>query len=117
MSQKFSAPTTKPPAEKLVRNIRRVTRKHHSAEDKIRIVLEGQRGEESIAALCRREAIAESLYYAWSKEFLEAGRRRLAGDTVRAATTDEVKELRLEARALKQVVAEQGSSCACGKKA
>nr|WP_235962168.1 IS3 family transposase [Falsiroseomonas selenitidurans] len=107
MSQKSSAPAAKPPAEKLVRDIRRATRKHHSAEDKIRIVLEGLRGEESIAALCRREAIAESLYYAWSKEFLEAGKRRLAGDTARAATTDEVKDLRQEARALKEVVAEQ----------
>jgi transposase len=74
MSQKSSAPATKPPAEKVVRDIRRATRKHYSAEDKIRIVLEGLRGEESIAALCRREAIAESLYYAWSKEFLEAGK-------------------------------------------
>lgn len=107
MSQKSSAPAAKPPAEKLVRDIRRATRKHHSAEDKIRIVLEGLRGEESIAALCRREAIAESLYYAWSKEFLEAGKRRLAGDTARAATTDEVQALRHEARALKEVVAEQ----------
>jgi transposase len=70
-------------------------------------VLEGLRGEDSIAALCRREGIAESLYYAWSKEFLEAGKRRLAGDTARAATTDEVKALRQEARALKEVVAEQ----------
>ena len=95
------------PAEKLVRYIRRATRKHHSAEDKIRIVLEGLRGEESIAAPCRREAIAESLYDAWSKEFLEASRRRLAGDTARAATSDEVKALRQEARALKKVVAEQ----------
>jgi len=77
MSQKSSVPPTRVPAEKLVRDIRRATRKHHSAEDKIRIVLEGLRGEESIAALCRREAIAESLYYAWSKEFLEAGKRRL----------------------------------------
>ncbi len=91
----------------MVRDIRRATRKHHSAEDKIRVVLEGLRGEESIAALCRREAIAESLDDAWSKEFLEAGKRRLAGDTARAATTDEVKELRQEARALKEVVAEQ----------
>jgi transposase len=63
------------------------TRKHHSAEDKIRIVLEELRGEESIAALCRRETIAESLYYAGSEEFLEAGKRRLAGDTARAATS------------------------------
>jgi transposase len=107
MSQRSSVPTTKAPAEQVMRDIRRATRKHHSAEDKIRIVLEGLRGEDSIAALCRREGIAESLYYAWSKEFLEAGKRRLAGDTARAATTDEVKELRQEARALKEVVAEQ----------
>jgi transposase len=99
--------TPKTPAERVVRDIRRATRKHHSAEDKIRIVLEGLRGEDSIAALCRREGIAESLYYAWSKEFLEAGKRRLAGDTARAATGDEVKALRQEARALKEVVAEQ----------
>ena len=113
MSQKASAPTDrapislKTPAERVVRDIRRVTRKHHSAEDKIRIVLEGLRGEDSIAGLCRREGIAASLYYAWSKEFLEAGKRRLAGDTARAATTDEVKSLRREARTLKEVVAEQ----------
>ncbi len=97
----------KEPAEKVVQDIRRATRKHYSAEEKIRIVLEGLRGEDSIAALCRREGIAESLYYAWSKEFLEAGKRRLAGDTARAATTDEVKALRHEARTLKEVVAEQ----------
>jgi transposase len=107
MSQRSSAVTPKTPAERVVRDIRRATRKHHSAEDKIRIVLEGPRGEDSIAALCRREGIAESLYYAWSKEFLEAGKRRLAGDTARAATSDEVKALRQEARALKEVVAEQ----------
>ena len=113
MSQKSSAPAAvaagpaKQPAERVVRDIRRRTRKQHSAEEKIRIVLEGLRGEDSIAALCRREGIAESLYYAWSKEFLEAGKRRLAGDTARAATTDEVKVLRQEARALKEVVAEQ----------
>src|SRR3954462_15858681 len=94
----------KPPAETLVKHIRRATRRHHSAEDKIRVVLEGLRGEESIAALCRREGIAESLYYSWSKEFLEAGKRRLAGDTARAATTDEVQALRHEARTLKEVV-------------
>jgi transposase len=107
MSQKSSAAPTRVPAEKLVRDIRRATCKRHSAEDKIRIVLEGLRGEESIAALCRREAIAESLCYAWSKEFLEAGKRRLVGDTARAATSEEVKALRQEARALKEVVAEQ----------
>src|ERR1700752_5376778 len=94
-------------AEKTVRDIRRATRKHHAAEEKIRIVLEGLRGEDSIAALCRREGIAESLYYSWSKEFLEAGKRRLAGDTARAATTDEVKALLQEARTLKEVVADQ----------
>ena len=107
MSQKSAAPPVRSPAERVVRDIRRATRKHHSAEDKIRIVLEGLRGEDSIAGLCRREGIAESLYYAWSKEFLEAGKRRLAGDTARAATTDEVKLLRQEARTLKEVVAEQ----------
>ena len=101
MSQKSSAPPVRVPVEKLVRDIRRATREHHSAEDKIRIVLEGLRGEESIADLCRREAIAESLYCSWSKEFLEAGKRRLAGDTARAATSDEVKAFRQEARALK----------------
>ena len=74
-------------SETLVRNIRRATRKHHAAEEKIRMVLDGLRGESSIAELCRREGIAESMYYSWSKEFLEAGKRRLAGDTARAATT------------------------------
>lgn len=85
----------------------RATRKQYSAEEKIRIVLEGLRGEVTIAELCRREGIAESLYYSWSKEFLEAGKRRLAGDTARSATTNEVKDLRREARELKEVVAEQ----------
>lgn len=99
--------TQKEPAEKVIKDIRRATRKQYSAEEKIRIVLDGLRGEESIAALCRREGIAESLYYNWSKEFLEAGKKRLAGDTARAATTDEIKHLRREARDLKEVVAEQ----------
>jgi len=93
-------------AGKLVRCIKRKTRKHYSAEEKIKIVLAGLRGEESIAALCRREGIAESLYYSWSKEFLEAGKNRLAGDTARQATAPEVKDLRSEALALKEVVAE-----------
>jgi transposase len=93
-------------AEQHVREIRRATRKQYSAEEKIRIVLAGLRGEHSIAELCRREGLAESLYYAWSKEFLEAGKKRLAGDTARAASTDEVKDLRREAGALKEVVAE-----------
>ena len=105
MRQKMEA--TKPSAEKVIRDIRRVTRKQYGSEEKIRIVLDGLRGEESIAALCRREGIAESLYYNWSKEFLEAGKRRLAGDTARAATADEVKVLRRETRDLKEVVAEQ----------
>ena len=94
-------------ADRTVKDIRRRTRKQHSAEEKIRIVLAGLRGEESIAALCRREGIAESLYYSWSKEFLEAGKRRLAGDTTRAATSEEVKDLRRLAQELKEVVAEQ----------
>jgi len=97
----------KAPAEQVIKDIRRATRKQYGAEEKIRIVLEGLRGEESIAALCRREGIAESLYYSWSKEFLEAGKKRLAGDTARAATSDEVKVLRRETRDLKEVVAEQ----------
>lgn len=105
MSQKSLNP--KSSSERLVKDIRRATRKHYSAEDKIRIVLDGLRGEHSIAELCRREAIAESLYYSWSKEFLEAGKRRLAGDTARTATSDEVKDLRRESSALKEVVAEQ----------
>src|SRR6476646_5940799 len=79
----------KEPAEKVVQDIRRATRKHYSAEEKIRIVLEGLRGEDSIAELCRREGIAQNLYYRWSKDFLEAGKKRLAGDTARAATSNE----------------------------
>ena len=97
----------KQPAEQVVKNIRRATRRQFSAEEKIRIVLEGLRGEDSIAELCRREGIASSMYYGWSKEFLEAGKKRLAGDTARAATSDEVKDLRRQAGALKEVVAEQ----------
>ena len=93
-------------AERVVKEIRRVTRRQFSAEEKIRIVLAGLRGEDSIAELCRREGIVQNLYYRWSKEFLEAGKKRLAGDTARAATSDEVKELRQEASALKEVVAE-----------
>src|SRR4051812_8463308 len=96
----------KDPAEKAVQDIRRATRKHYSAEDKIRLVLEGLRGEDSIAELCRREGIPQKLYYRWSKYFLEAGKKRLAGDTARAATSDEVIDLRREATALKEVVAD-----------
>ena len=93
-------------AEQVVKDIRRATRRQFSAEEKIRIVREGVRGEESIAELCRREGIASSMYYGWSKEFLDAGKRRLAGDTARAATSDEVKELRREAQALKEALAD-----------
>jgi transposase len=89
-----------------VKAIRRATRKQYSAEEKIRIVLEGLRGEDSIAELCRREGLASNVYYRWSKEFLEAGKKRLAGDTAREATSDEVKGLRREAVALKEVVAD-----------
>ena len=95
------------PGERVVEDIRRATRRQFSAEEKIQIILDGLRGEDSIAELCRREGIAQSLYYVWSKEFLEAGKRRLAGDNARAATTDEVKDLCREASALKEVFAEQ----------
>ncbi len=98
---------TKERAENVIRDIRRATRRRFSAEEKIRIVLGGLRGEDSIAELCRHEGIAQSLYYSWSKEFLEAGKKRLAGDTAREASTGEVKDLRREARDLKEVVAEQ----------
>ena len=93
--------------EKVVKDIRRATRKQYSSEEKIRIVIDGLKGEDSIAELCRREGIAQSLYYSWSKEFLEAGKKRLAGDTARAATSTEVKDLRRESRDLKEDVAEQ----------
>ena len=90
-------------SEKIVKDIRRATRRRRSPEEKIRIVLDGLRGEESIAGLCRGEGIVESLYCSWSKEFLEAGKKRLAGDTSRAATADEVKDLHREARDLKVI--------------
>ena len=94
-------------SEKAVKDIRRATRKQYSAEEKIRIVLDGLRGEETIAELCRQEGIAQSLYYSWAKEFLEAGKKRLAGDTARSASTGEVKDLRREAHQLKEALAEQ----------
>jgi transposase len=98
--------TSKQAADKSIRDIRRRTRKLRSPEEKIRIVLAGLRGEESIAALCRREGIAESQYYSWSKEFLEGGKKRLAGDTERQATSGEIKDLRGELAALKEAVAD-----------
>lgn len=94
-------------AEKTVRDIRRATRRKYSAEEKIRIVLEGLRGEDSVAELCRKEGINSNVYYRWSKEFLEAGKKRLSGDEVREATSDEVKQLRTESAALKEALAEQ----------
>jgi transposase len=93
-------------AEKTIRDIRRATRRRHSSEEKIRIVLEGLRGEDSIAELCRREGLNQNVYYRWSKEFLEAGKKRLAGDTARDATSDEVKDIRAELRQLKEALAE-----------
>jgi len=104
MNMKSNLP--KVPAEQVVKDIRRATRRHYSAEDKVRIVLSGLRGEESIAELCRKEGIAQGLYYSWSKEFLEAGKKRLAGDTARAATSDEVRSMRGQTQALKETVAD-----------
>ena len=98
--------TKKRSAEKTVRDIRRASRRHYSAEEKIRVVLEGLRGEDSIAELCRREGINSNVYYRWSKEFLEAGKKRLSGDVTREATSDEVKELRAESAVLKEALAE-----------
>ena len=94
-------------AEKTVKDIRRATRRHYSAEEKIRIVIEGLRGEESIAELCRREGINTNVYYRWSKDFMEAGKKRLAGDTEREANSYEVKTLRKESQQLKEALAEQ----------
>jgi transposase len=93
-------------AEKLVRDIGRATRRKFSAEEKIRIVLDGLCGEDSIAELCRKEGIAQNIYHRWSKDFLEAGKKRVAGDTPREAASDEVKSLRAEARHLKEALAE-----------
>ncbi len=103
-------------SEDIVKGIRRATRKRYSAEEKIRIVLDGLRGEMSIAELCRREGIAEGLYYSWSKEFLEAGKRRLAGDTARAATSDEVKALRREAQRSERGRRRTGAGTAAAQK-
>jgi len=93
-------------AEQVVRDIRRAVRRQYSAEEKVRIVIAGLRGEDSIAELCRKEGINQNLYYRWSKEFLEAGKKRLAGDTAREATSDEVRGLRSEAQQLKELLAE-----------
>lgn len=98
--------TSKDADDKVIKNIRRKTRQTYSTEEKIRIGLTGLPGEESISVLCRREGIAESLYYSWSKEFLEAGKPQLSGDTARQATSTEVKELCSESLALKECVAD-----------
>ena len=94
-------------AEAVVKDIKRQTRRKFNAEEKIRIVLEGLKGEESVAEICRRESIAPALYYKWSKDFLEAGKKRLNGDTDREANTTEVNELRKESDNLKMLVAEK----------
>jgi transposase len=104
MSFRYSS--AKKPAKHVVKDIRRPSRRHFSAEDKIRVVLDSLCGKESIVELCRKEGITPSLYYTWSTEFMEAVKRRLAGDTARAATSDEVKDLRREASALKECVAD-----------
>jgi transposase len=101
----MSEETTKE-VEATVREIRRRTRKKYSAEEKVRIVLEGLRGEEKVAELCRREGIHQNMYYKWSKEFLEAGKQRLVGDTKRDADSQEVEAMRSENEQLKAVVAE-----------
>jgi len=93
-------------SESIVRDIKRKTRKKYNAEEKINIVLEGLRGEDSIAAICRREGISANLYYSWSKDFLEAGKKRLMGDIRRDATSTEVTKLKQENDQLKQLVAE-----------
>jgi transposase len=92
--------------ESVVRDIKRKTRRKFSTDEKIRIVLEGLKGEASIAEICRREGIVPNLYYRWSKDFLEAGKKRLKGDTEREANTSEVVQLRQENEHLKQLVAE-----------
>jgi transposase len=104
MRSKMETPSDE--AEKRVRDIRRATRRQFSAEEKVRIVIAGLRGEDRVAELCRKEGINQNLYYRWSKDFLEAGKKRLAGDTAGDATSDEVKGLRAETHQLKELLAE-----------
>ena len=94
-------------ARETIGEIGRATRRKFGAEEKVRIVLEGLRGEESLSELCRREGIAPSVYYKWSKAFLEAGKQRLVGDTKRNADSEEVQRLKRENGELKRLVAEQ----------
>lgn len=93
-------------ASSLISELKRKTRRNYSSEEKIRIIIEGMRGEMTIAELCRKEGISQGLYYKWSKDFMEAGKKRLSGDTQREANTSEVKELKDENRSLKELVAE-----------
>ena len=90
----------------LISELKRKTRRKYSSEEKIRIILEGFRGESTIAELCRKEGISQAVYYKWSKDFMEAGKKRLNGDTLREANTTEVKELKDENQSLKELVAE-----------
>ena len=107
MSKKQSSKTHKAEADAIVRSVKRQTRRKFNSEEKIRIVLAGIRGEESVAELCRQEGIHQNLYYRWSREFLEAGKKRLEGDTMREASTSEVKELRKQNSELKEALAEE----------
>ncbi len=93
-------------ANSLISELKRKTRRNYSSEEKIRIIIEGMRGEMTIAELCRKEGLSQGLYYKWSKDFMEAGKKRLSGDTMREANTSEVKELKDENRSLKELVAE-----------
>jgi transposase len=93
-------------ASSLISELKRKTRRNYSSEEKIRIIIEGMRGEMTIAELCRKEGLSQGLYYKWSKDFMEAGKKRLSGDTMREANTSEVKELKDENRSLKELVAE-----------
>ena len=108
-------PTGRPSSEKIIRDIKRNTRKQYSAEEKIRIVLDGVRGEDSIAQLCRREGIAQSLYYKWSKDFMQAGKKRLAGDIVRQATSD-VTRFGVKPEISKRLSPSKRWNCGCSKK-
>ena len=100
--------TTKAPAEQVIKDIRRATHKLHSSEEKIRIVLSGLRGEDSIAALCRKEGIAQSLYYSRTNDFVDAGKKLPADGAAHQANTGDVKGRRVEAMALKEFVADLG---------
>ncbi len=104
--ESLNSSASKQPVLSVIKDIQRQSRKQYSAEEKIRIVLEGLRGEYSVAEICRREGINPNIYYRWSKEFLEAGKKRLMGDTVREATGPEVQTMKHENEALKQLVAE-----------